>query len=172
MRFGGCSLEFPWNLVLVVWCFDCDQGDGIGKMKKKKILIVDDELDMRIFLSTLLETSGYKPVMTRDGTEGLMKAIEISPDLIILDIMMPGEGGVHMYRQLKTDTTLKEIPVIMLSAVALKTFNHYIKMLNARLDNAIPAPAAYMEKPPEAQILLRIIEDQFLSDTNSFGETF
>ena len=140
-----------------------DQSDGIGKMKKKKILIVDDELDMRIFLSTLLETSGYKPVMTRDGKEGLMKAIEISPDLIILDIMMPGEGGVHMYRQLKTDTTLKEIPVIMLSAVALKTFNHYIKMLNARLDNAIPAPAAYMEKPPEAQVLLRIIEDQFFA---------
>ena len=136
-------------------------------MKAKKILIVDDEIDMRVFLSTLLETNGYSPVATRDGKEGLMKAREIEPDLIILDIMMPGEGGVHMYRQLKTDKTLKEIPVIMLSAVALKTFNHYIKMLNVHLDNAIPAPAAYMEKPPEAAVLLRIIEDQFSSDTNA-----
>ena len=130
-------------------------------MKKKKILIVDDELDMRIFLSTLLETSGYKPVMTRDGTEGLQKARDVAPDLIILDIMMPGEGGVHMYRQLKTDKILNKIPVIMLSAVARKTFNHYIKMLNVRLENAIPDPEAYMEKPPEAEELLRIIEDQF-----------
>lgn len=142
-------------------------------MSAKKILIVDDEIDMRIFLSTLLETNGYRPVVTRDGEEGLEKAREIEPDLIILDIMMPGEGGVQMYRQLKTDQTLNKIPVIMLSAVAQKTFNHYIKMLNARLDNAMPAPEAYMEKPPEAEELLRIIEDQFSSDTNcSSGETF
>lgn len=130
-------------------------------MKKKKILIVDDELDMRIFLSTLLETSGYKPIMTRDGTEGLQKARDAAPDLIILDIMMPGEGGVYMYRHLKMDQVLKEIPVIMLSAVAQKTFSHYITMLNARLDNAIPAPEAYMEKPPEAEKLLRLVQDQF-----------
>ena len=66
-----------------------------------------------------------------------------------------------MYRQLKTDKILNKIPVIMLSAVARKTFNHYIKMLNVRLDNAIPDPEAYMEKPPEAEELLRLIEDQF-----------
>ncbi len=100
-------------------------------MKAKKILIVDDEIDMRVFLSTLLETNGYSPVATRDGKEGLTKAKEIEPDLIILDIMMPGEGGVHMYRQLKTDQILNKIPVIMLSAVARKTFSHYMKMLNA-----------------------------------------
>lgn len=135
-------------------------------MRKKKILIVDDELDMRIFLSTLLETSGYKPVMTRDGKEGLQKAKNVVPDLIILDIMMPGEGGVYMYRQLKMDEILKNIPVIMLSAVAHKTFNHYIKMLNVRQDSAIPAPEAYMEKPPEAEVLLRVIEDQLASETN------
>jgi len=134
-------------------------------MKAKKILIVDDEIDMRVFLSTLLETNGYSPVATRDGKEGLMKAREIEPDLIILDVMMPGEGGVHMYRQLKTDQTLNKIPVIMLSAVTRKTFNHYIKMLNVQLDNAIPAPVAYLEKPPEAAVLLRIIEDQFSSKT-------
>jgi len=58
-------------------------------MKKKTILIVEDELDMRIFISTLLETSGYRPVMTRDGNEGLRKAKNASPDLIILDVMMP-----------------------------------------------------------------------------------
>lgn len=125
-------------------------------MGKKKILIVDDEMDMRIFISALMETSGYKAVATRDGKDGILKARDIIPDLIILDVMMPGEGGVQMYRQLKTDKTLKDIPVIMLSAVAKKTFIHYLKMLNIQLNNSIPYPDAYMEKPPEAEELLKI----------------
>lgn len=63
-----------------------------------------------------------------------------------------------MYRQLKTDAILKNIPVIMLSAVAEKTFSHYLKMLNVRLENPVPDPEAYMEKPPEADELLKITE--------------
>jgi two-component system, OmpR family, phosphate regulon response regulator PhoB len=139
-------------------------------MGKKKILIVDDEMDMRIFLSALMETSGYKAFATRNGKDGILKARDIVPDLIILDVMMPGEGGVLMYRQLKTDKTLKDIPVIMLSAVEKKTFIHYLKMLNIQLDNSIPYPDAYMEKPPEADELLKLTgkliqqkEIQFLS---------
>jgi CheY-like chemotaxis protein len=125
-------------------------------MKKKTVLIVEDELDMRIFISTLLETSGYQPVMTRDGNEGMCKAKDVFPDLIILDVMMPGEGGVQMYRQLKTHETLCNIPVIMLSAVARKTFSHYLNMVNARLKDPIPDPDAYIEKPPEAEDLLKM----------------
>lgn len=125
-------------------------------MKKKTVLIVEDELDMRIFISTLLETSGYMPVVTRDGTEGMLKARDVYPDLIILDVMMPGEGGVQMYRQLKTDKNLCAIPVIMLSAVTQKTFAHYLNMVNARLKDPIPDPDAYIEKPPEAEQLLKV----------------
>jgi CheY-like chemotaxis protein len=125
-------------------------------MKKKTVLIVEDELDMRIFISTLLETSGYQPVMTRDGKEGMLKAKDVCPDLIILDVMMPGEGGVQMYQQLKTHETLCNIPVIMLSAVAKKTFSHYLNMVNARLKDPMPDPDAYIEKPPEAEDLLKM----------------
>ncbi|MCP4111279.1 MAG: response regulator [Desulfobacteraceae bacterium] len=124
-------------------------------MKKKKILIVEDEMDMRIFISTLLELNGYKPVMTKDGKEGISKAKDILPDLIILDVMMPGEGGVEMYRNLKTDDTLREIPVIMLTAVGRRSFSHYLKMLNWQSDKAIPEPDVYMEKPLEAEDLLK-----------------
>ena len=125
---------------------------------KKTVLIVEDELDMRIFISTLLETSGYQPVMTKNGKEGLLKARDIGPDLIILDVMMPGEGGVQMYRRLKSDNALKDIPVIMLSGVAKKTFVHYLKMLNTRMEGSIPDPSAYLEKPPEAEELLKLTE--------------
>ena len=125
---------------------------------RKTVLIVEDELDMRIFVSTLLETSGYRPIMTKDGREGFLKAKEIVPDLIILDVMMPGEGGIKMYRQLKTDYSLMNIPVIMLSGVGKKTFEHYLKMLNARLEDSIPEPSAYLEKPPEAEDLIKMTE--------------
>jgi len=61
------------------------------KMDKKKVLVVEDEMDMRIFLQTLLETSGYRPIVALNGEEGEKKAISERPDLILLDVMMPRE---------------------------------------------------------------------------------
>jgi two-component system, OmpR family, phosphate regulon response regulator PhoB len=127
--------------------------------KKDKILVVDDELDMRIYISTVLETSGYQTIVTKNGKEGVEKAIEIEPDLIVLDVMMPGEGGVIMYRTLKTDAKLRKIPVVMLSAVKKEIFFHYLKMLNVKLKNNISEPDAYLEKPPDHEDLLKAIKN-------------
>jgi CheY-like chemotaxis protein len=124
---------------------------------KKVILIVDDEIDMRIFLSTLAKIEGYTPVVAKNGKEGLLKAQEVKPDLLILDIMMPGEGGIQMYRQIRTDENLKYTPIIMLSAVAKKTFYHYLSMLNLRMGETIAEPVAYVEKPPDADDLIVLI---------------
>jgi len=124
----------------------------------QKVLVVDDELDLRIFISALFKIGGYLPIATKDGKEGFRKARECSPALIVLDVMMPGEGGVQMYRKLRTDPLLKKIPVIMLSAVNYKTFRHYLKMLNVRIAPPLPEPDAYLEKPPEAEELLAVAE--------------
>ena len=123
---------------------------------KKTILIVDDELDVRIYVATLFETSGYTPITTRNGIEGLQKARELAPDLIILDVMMPNAGGVAMYRDLKADQHLKNIPVIMLTAVGKKSFSHYLKMLDLKVKGTIPRPDAYMEKPLDHEKLLEL----------------
>jgi two-component system phosphate regulon response regulator PhoB len=128
-------------------------------MKKKRILVVDDELDMRTFIVTLLETSGYRPIVATNGEEGIAKAREHKPAVIILDVMMPKEGGVQMYRELKTDEQLKSIPVIMLSAIAKKTFFHSQKLLNTYRGQVVPEPEAYIEKPPETEQLLRVLDD-------------
>ncbi len=125
--------------------------------RKKVILIVDDELDMRTFLSTLVKLGGYDSVLAKDGEEGMLKAEKIRPDLLILDVMMPGEGGVIMYNRLKADADLRQIPVIMLSAVAKNAFYHYLGALNIKLDGSILTPEAYIEKPPEAENLMRVI---------------
>lgn len=121
------------------------------------ILIVDDEMDMRIFMSTLFDTSGYKAAVARDGRAGLARARELQPSLIILDVMMPGEGGALMYKALKSDASLKRIPVIMLSAVNETSFRHYLKMLNTQSQTPVPDPDAYMEKPPDPDALLQLV---------------
>ncbi|MFZ7124578.1 MAG: response regulator [Desulfobacterales bacterium] len=126
-------------------------------MEPKTILIVDDEMDMRFFLATLAETNGYRYLLAKNGGEGLEAAEESHPDLIILDIMMPKEGGVHMYGQLKQSRMLRDIPVIVLSAISRKTFYHYMKMLSVRMGDIIPEPDAYLEKPPEAEEILAVI---------------
>ncbi len=125
-------------------------------MKKPKVLIVDDEGDMRIFISTLFAANGYKPVITADAAAGLEKARDMEPDLIVLDVMMPGEEGMKMYQGLKADASLSGIPVILLSAVAPKTFYHYLKMLSSQEGDQVPGPDAYMEKPPDADELLAL----------------
>ena len=127
-------------------------------MKEKNILVVEDDLHMRVFITTVLETSGYNATACKDGQDGIRKVKEDLPDLIILDVMMPEEGGVSMYRQLKTDKQFKDIPVVMLSGVESKTFLHSLKIMSIGLRDPLPHPEAYVEKPPKADELLNIVQ--------------
>jgi two-component system phosphate regulon response regulator PhoB len=127
-------------------------------MASKKILVVDDERDMRIFVATVVETLGLEPIVAKDGLEALEKAGSNPPALVILDVMMPKiDDGIKTYRQFKTDPKLSSIPIIMLSAIAQKTFLHSVRMLSPGKEFAIPEPDAYMEKPPDAEELSRMI---------------
>ena len=138
-------------------------------MAMKQILIVDDELDMRIFLSTLLETSGYRPITCQNGRDGVSKARSIKPDLILLDVMMPRDGGVRMYRALKTDPELCSIPVIMITAVGRNSFAHYLNMLNAGLPHPVALPVNYLEKPVDPNALLAALQRVFCCPTEGNG---
>ena len=122
-----------------------------------KILIIDDELDMRIFLCNLLGTCGYAPIDAGDRKEGLQKARKEKPALIILDVMMPKEGGIQMYRDLKQDRELKQVPVIMLSTIDRKTFLKYQNLHTTHKGWDMPDPGAYLEKPLEARELINTV---------------
>ena len=129
-------------------------------MENKIILVVDDEADMRIFVSTVVETRGFKPMTAENGTQALDLARSEPPALVILDVMMPKiDDGIQTYQQFRTDENLRQIPIIMLSAVAKKTFFHTVRMLNLNKGRTIPEPEAYMEKPPDAQELIRLIDE-------------
>ena len=88
----------------------------------KKVLIVDDDPDVRMFNATVVEESGYTPVEATNGEEGLKMVKRDRPDLVLLDVLMPKQSGIRLYRELKTDKSLIGIPVIMLSGVAKRTF--------------------------------------------------
>ncbi len=124
----------------------------------KKIVVVDDELDIRTFISTLLDSNGFKTSVAPNGEAGLEKVREKKPDLITLDIMMPQESGIKMYRDLKMDPELKGIPVIVISAMAKKTFLHSQKLLDQFRGQSVPEPEGYIEKPPEPEELMDEVE--------------
>jgi CheY-like chemotaxis protein len=129
-------------------------------MGKPKILVVDDESDMRIFVSTVVETLGFEPIAAENGVEALQMAGSDPPALVILDVMMPKiDDGIQTYQQFRSDQNLSRVPIIMLSAIAKKTFFHSIRMLSPRQGSHLPEPEAYMEKPPDAEELSRLITE-------------
>lgn len=125
----------------------------------EKILVIDDELDMRIYVSTLLETCGYVPLTAKDGEEGMALARRERPSLVILDILMPKMSGLMLFHGLRKDPDMKDIPVIILSAVSQKSFMHSLKTLSRQAGDQFRGPSAYIEKPPEPEDLLRAIRN-------------
>src|SRR3954468_23760671 len=81
------------------------------------ILIIDDSLDGRLALQTLLSNQGYNLAFAGDGVEGLQKAAELIPDLILLDVMMPGMDGLEVCRRLRATPLLADVPIIMITAL-------------------------------------------------------
>jgi twitching motility two-component system response regulator PilH len=124
----------------------------------KKVLVVDDDPDVRLFSVTVLEEHGYTPIEAGDGVEGLEMVKAQKPDLVILDIMMPRQSGIRLYRELKTDKALKNIHVIVLSAIAKKTFLRSQKALTEFGGAEVPEPEVYLEKPVEAEELAQTIK--------------
>lgn len=85
-------------------------------MQKPKLLLIEDEEDIAALIKLQGELSGYKVVVEVDGLNGLRAVEREKPDLVILDIMLPGQSGLDVCRKIKTNPELKNIPVIMLSA--------------------------------------------------------
>lgn len=124
--------------------------------RKSTILIIDDDPDIQVALSAVLESRGYAVEGARNGNEGLEKARSAAPDIIILDIMMPNKDGFAVYHELKNsgDEGLSQIPILMLTAVREEASRRRYELeTGMRLD-----PEDYVEKPIEPSKLLEKIE--------------
>jgi CheY-like chemotaxis protein len=131
----------------------------MDKSDRRTILVVDDEPHVVAYLEMLLQDHGYATVSAADGREGLEKAKEHAPDLICLDITMPEESGVRMYRNLKEDPRLASTPVLVVTAVTglggdPEPFRHF---LNTR--KGVPPPEGFFSKPIEREEFLQKVEE-------------
>ena len=123
------------------------------KNAKKKILIVDDEPDVVAYLGTFLEDNGFSVITAADGKEGFEKAKSEHPELILLDVTMPHESGVRMFRNLQEDAQSTGIPVVIVTGIS-----HDFKRFIENRKHLRP-PAGYFDKPPDRDQLLAKIND-------------
>jgi DNA-binding response OmpR family regulator len=82
---------------------------------KKKILIIEDEKDLRFFIIRALKEEGFEVIEAIDGEEGIEKAKKEKPDLILLDLLLPGISGYEVLARIKKDPEMEMIPVLILS---------------------------------------------------------
>lgn len=120
----------------------------------KRILAIDDELDTLTFYSEVLEDYNFIPVTAENGEEGVRKAREEKPDLILLDIMMPLKSGTKTYKELKNDPDLKDIPVIIITGISGEV--DYRKLLS-RASTGKSSPESHLIKPVTAEVLIEEI---------------
>jgi twitching motility two-component system response regulator PilH len=118
----------------------------------KRVLVVDDDPDVRLFSVTVLEENGYEPLEAENGEDGLQMIRAEQPDLVILDVLMPRQSG-PAYRELKTHADLKNVKVLIVSGITQKAFLRSQQALTEFGGVPVPAPEFYLEKPVEADVL-------------------
>ena len=126
-----------------------ESGTGVRQAMTKTVLIVEDnELNMKLF-HDLLEAHGYETLQTRDGLSALDIAREHMPDLILMDIQLPEVSGLEVTKWLKEDEALKGIPVIAVTAFAMKGDEEKIREGGCE---------AYISKPISVNSFLETVE--------------
>lgn len=126
-------------------------------MKRKILIVEDNELNLKLFRD-LLEAHGYETFETKDGQEALSIARNVRPDLILMDIQLPEISGLDITKRLKADDEVSHIPVIAVTAFAMKDDEEMI--LNAGCE-------AYMSKPISIPVFIRTVQ-KFLNE-NEWG---
>lgn len=118
-------------------------------MSRGRILLIDDNVNLTTLLATALGRFGFEPVVENDSMKALATVQRTQPDLILLDVMMPGKDGGDVLAELRSDFHLSRIPVIMLTALAREAGSL------ARIGGGL---CPVMGKPVELGLLIREIE--------------
>ncbi len=116
---------------------------------QRKILFVDDEDDIREVVTIRLESNGYEVVTAASGTEALEKVHSEHPDLMILDVMMPGMDGLAVLKKLRKEESTSKLPVILLTAKRKKMIGDLFELEGIE---------GFIEKPFESTVLLDLIK--------------
>jgi two-component system alkaline phosphatase synthesis response regulator PhoP len=126
--------------------------------KQTKILVIDDDPDIQASVKSVLESKSYQVISALDGDEGLRKVVDERPDLIVLDVIMPGKTGFEVCRELKTDPRyhfFSEIPVLLLTVYPDDREKAHLSMREGMMMEA----EDYLHKPFEPNELLNRVEE-------------
>lgn len=126
--------------------------------KQTKILIIDDDPDVHTIVKKILEPKSYELISAYDGHEGLRKVVDERPDLIILDVIMPGKHGFDVCHELKTDEKyhfFSHIPVLMLTVYPEDREKMHLSIREGMMMEA----EDYLQKPVDAQELVKRVEE-------------
>ena len=121
------------------------------KEPRETILVIEDDTALREGLATNFRLNGYNVVMAADGTQGMRKAFESRPDLIVLDIMLPGSSGLDILIELRERA--EQVPVLILSA--LGTLNDKVGGLHLGADDYVTKPFELPELLARVETMLR-----------------
>lgn len=145
-------------------------GSGSAQVgNKPRILVVDDEEANRELLEAKLTPLGYEVLLARNGGEALEKAQRASPDLILLDVMMPGMNGFEVAARLKKDERGKLIPIVMVTS--LSEVSDRVKALEAGADDFLTKPVDDTELRARLQSLLKVkAYNDYMVDHQEFLE--
>src|SRR5215470_13639924 len=127
-------------------------------MAKPRILIIEDERGLTDVLSYNLQREGYETIVAHDGQEGLRKAQTLLPDLVLLDLMLPGMNGLDVCRELRAGERTREIPIIMMTAKTEETDQVVGYSLGA--DDYVGKPFANKVLLAKVKALLRRVQGQ------------
>lgn len=119
------------------------------EIKGKKILVIDDEPDFVTFLQTLLEDNHFKAITATSGATGLEKAIAEKPDLITLDITMPGKSGVQIFKEIRSNPEIAGIPIVIVTGV--------VEFRQLMYQKTVQAPEGFLRKPIDNDVFLATV---------------
>lgn len=125
--------------------------------RRTRILVVDDEPNNRVLLQVMLSPDGYEVLTAASGTEALGMIADHPPDLIILDVMMPGMDGYQVASRIKSDAATMQIPIIMLTALSDR--NSMMHGLNAGAEEFLTKPVVRAELSVRVRNLLRLTDE-------------
>ncbi len=123
-----------------------------------KIIIIDDEPDVLTFVQAALEDNGYEVVTAHSARRGLETIKREKPALICLDVLMPRESGISLFKKLRSDPDLKDIPIVIMSGLSLSRDLDHVDYLELDDGTVLEEPDGYIEKPVEVPRLLSVIK--------------
>ena len=127
-------------------------------MATKRVLIVDDDSDVRLFVQAIMENAGWECLEARHGEEALDMTEAEAPDLVILDVNMPVMDGFEAFRRLRDNPLTEEIPIIMLTGINMEhPDGRTYTAEDMELAFDVSRPEGFVDKPVDADFLLNSI---------------